>query len=65
MCQGELDEKVVVSKMEITTVHGAIAGKTQKKSTGFYNLSDPRDNRSTFPACSPHMSLRPILAQDT
>ena len=36
--EGELDEKVVVSKMEITTQHGAIAGKTQHKLTQFYNL---------------------------
>lgn len=28
--EGELDEMVVVSKMEITTQHGAIEGKTQK-----------------------------------
>jgi hypothetical protein len=36
--EGELDEKVVISKMEITTEHGAIPGKTQKKGTQFYNL---------------------------
>lgn len=36
--EGELDEKVVVSKMEITTQHGAMAGKTQKRETKFYNL---------------------------
>lgn len=36
--EGELDEEVVVSKMEMTTEHGAIAGKTQTKSTQFYNL---------------------------
>lgn len=35
---GELLEEVVVSKMEITTEHGAIPGKTQKKETQFYNL---------------------------
>lgn len=35
---GELNEQVVVSKMEITTNHGAIAGKTQSKETMFYNL---------------------------
>ena len=35
---GELDEKVVVSKMEITTQHGAIEGKKQKKEVNFYNL---------------------------
>jgi hypothetical protein len=36
--EGELNEKVVVSKMEITTAHGAIAGKTQRNDTNFYNL---------------------------
>ena len=36
--EGELDEKVVVSKMEITTQHGAMPGKTQAKDTKFYNL---------------------------
>ena len=36
--EGELDEKVVVSKMEITTKHGAIEGKTQTVLTNFYNL---------------------------
>ena len=35
---GELDEAVVVSKMEITTPHGAIQGKTQSHLTQFYNL---------------------------
>lgn len=35
---GELDEKVVVSILENTTQHGAIKGKTQKKSVKFYNL---------------------------
>ncbi len=35
---GELDEKVVVSKMEITTQHGAIADKTQTKEVQYYNL---------------------------
>jgi hypothetical protein len=34
----ELEEKVVVSKMETTTLHGAIAEKTQVKETNFYNL---------------------------
>lgn len=34
----ELDERVVVSKMEITTKHGAMTGKTQTKDTNFYNL---------------------------
>ena len=36
--EGELDETVVVSKMEITTLHGAIADKTQTKGANFYNL---------------------------
>ncbi len=36
--EGELDREVVVSKMEITTQHGAIEGKTQTKDVDFYNL---------------------------
>ena len=32
---GELDKDVVVSKMEITTQHGAIEGKTQVSETAF------------------------------
>jgi hypothetical protein len=35
---GELNEKGVVSILEITTPHGAIANKTQTKPTNFYNL---------------------------
>lgn len=35
---GELKEEVVVSKMETTTPHGAIEGKTQNSPTNFYNL---------------------------
>ena len=35
---GELDEKVVVSKMEKTTQHGAVSGKTQTKNINIYNL---------------------------
>ena len=35
---GELNEQVVVSKMEIPTQHGAITGKTQNIETNFYNL---------------------------
>jgi hypothetical protein len=35
---GELDEKVVVSILELTTPHGAIADKTQTTPTKFYNL---------------------------
>ncbi len=34
----ELIENVVVSKMEITTEHGAIEGKTQLHKAMFYNL---------------------------
>jgi hypothetical protein len=36
--EGELLEDVVVSKMEVTTQHGAIADKTQVKDANFYNL---------------------------
>ncbi len=37
--EGELQKKdVVVSKMEITTRHGAIEGKTQTSQVEFYNL---------------------------
>ena len=36
--EGELQEKVVVSKMEIATPHGAIAEKVQHHETAFYNL---------------------------
>lgn len=36
--EGELNEQLVVSKMETTTPHGAIADKTQTKETNFYNL---------------------------
>ena len=36
--QGELCEKVVVSKMETTTQHGAIPGKMQHRETNYYNL---------------------------
>ena len=35
---GELEEGVVVSKMETTTPHGAMAGKEQTKLTNIYNL---------------------------
>ena len=35
---GELKEEVVISKMETTTPHGAIQGKTQTNDTNFYNL---------------------------
>lgn len=36
--QGELNEEVVVSKMEIPTPHGAIPGKMQNSLTNYYNL---------------------------
>jgi hypothetical protein len=36
--EGELDEEVVVSKMETTTPHGALTGKTQTKEVAYYNL---------------------------
>lgn len=36
--EGELQKDVVVSKMEITTQHGAIEGKTQTSQVEFYNL---------------------------
>ena len=36
--EGELDPDVVVSKMEITTQHGAMPGKTQTNDAQFYNL---------------------------
>lgn len=36
--EGELAEQVVISKMEITTEHGALQGKTQTREAMFYNL---------------------------
>lgn len=36
--EGELQEEVVISKMETTTAHGALADKTQTSQTNFYNL---------------------------
>ena len=36
--EGELDEKVVCSILELTTEHGAIEGKTQTTPTKFYSL---------------------------
>lgn len=36
--EGELSESVVISKMERTTIHGAIPQKTQTKETNYYNL---------------------------
>lgn len=35
---GELVQEVVSSILELTTQHGAMAGKTQKSKTKFYNL---------------------------
>ncbi len=36
--EGELTETEVISKMEITTKHGAIQGKTQTTEANYYNL---------------------------
>ncbi len=36
--EGELNEEVVVSNLEITTQHGAMEGMTQTKNVLFYNL---------------------------
>ncbi len=36
--EGELDEKVVSAEIAHTTPHGAIPGKTQERTTRFYNL---------------------------
>lgn len=36
--EGELDEKVVVRNLRITTKHGAIEGKTQTHEVNYYNL---------------------------
>ena len=36
--EGELDKGVVVSKMEITTQHGAMADKSQTRDVDFYHL---------------------------
>ena len=36
--EGELEESVVISKMETTAQHGAIKDKTQQNETQFYNL---------------------------
>ena len=36
--EGELDKNVVVSKMEITTQHGAMEKKTQTHNVDFYSL---------------------------
>lgn len=38
--EGELNENVVVSILEITTQHEAIADKTQTKEVSFYNLDE-------------------------
>ena len=53
---GELVEGVVVSKMETTTRHGAIEGKTQEHAVNFYNLDAvvkmtlPEDNQTILAA---------------
>lgn len=36
--EGELNEDMVISKMEMTTRHGAMVNKTQTKDVNFYNL---------------------------
>ena len=36
--EGELQKEVVVSKMEITTQHGAMEEKSQRHDVDFYNL---------------------------
>ena len=36
--EGELNESMLVSEMEIITQHGAIQNKTQTKLSQFYNL---------------------------
>ena len=36
--EGELQKEVVVSKMEITSRHGAMEGKTQTSQVDFYHL---------------------------
>ena len=36
--EGELDEKVVCSILELTTEHGAMEGKTQSTQTKIYSL---------------------------
>ena len=38
LSEKELDARVVISKMEITTPHGAMEGKTQTQEAFFYNL---------------------------
>ena len=38
LSENELDARVVISKMEITTPHGAMVGKTQTQEAFFYNL---------------------------
>ena len=36
--EGELQQELVISKMETTTQHGPIDGLTQSRETNFYNL---------------------------
>ncbi|MBV5329705.1 MAG: hypothetical protein JZU65_19115, partial [Chlorobium sp.] len=45
---GELQEAVVSSISELTTAHGAMAGKTQTKAIKFYNLKENRGTPSLF-----------------
>ncbi|WP_374166542.1 hypothetical protein [Arcticibacter sp. MXS-1] len=43
--EGELEENMVISILETTTPHGAIADKTQSKDTKFYNLDATEQQR--------------------
>ena len=54
---GELNPEVVISKMETTTQHGAIAGKTQTSETNFYNLDAIRSCYAFPTANSQRLSL--------
>lgn len=46
--EGELDKNVVVSKMEITTQHGAMEEKTQTHNVDFYSLDAISTLRQTI-----------------
>ena len=62
--EGELQEKVVVSKMEIPTPHGAMIGKTQLHETTFYNL-DAIISVSSFIHHHPESSQAPRLRRSS
>ena len=62
--EGELQEKVVVSKMEIPTPHGAMIGKTQLHETTFYNL-DAIISVSSFIHHHPESSQVPRLRRSS